>query len=335
MAQPSAVPRPSVALDLDDMRLLVVLADELHFGRAAVRLNLSQPGLSYRVKRMEDSLGYELLLRTKRSVELTAAGAVVLQGAIRVLEQAQRLVDDGQQIARGEVASLRVGFVGTALYGLLPPVVREVRRRYPGLRLVLEEHKTETQVRGLRRGQLDIGLVHLPLAQGSGLATCAVTTDRVGLALPADHRLVDHRVDARRGAGENQGEPDGLDLSQLAGDPFVLFPRELEPQTYDRYVKACVDAGFAPTVAQQATGLQSILGMVAAGVGVAFVASSVAQHMSRSGVVFRPIAGPAPTLTIGPAWLEPVDKPAVLLLRDVIRLVGSSGQLSVKPITTS
>lgn len=332
MAHLSPAPRTGAALDLDDMRLLVVLADELHFGRAAVRLNLSQPGLSYRVKRMEDSLGYDLLLRTKRSVELTAAGAVVLQGAKRVLEQAQRLVDDGQRIARGESASLRVGFVGTALYGLLPPVVREVRRRYPGLRLVLEEHKTETQVHAVQRGQLDIGLVHLPLSEGSGLASHAVTTDRVGLALPADHRLVDLRMDARPGSGGNQGEPDGLDLSQLAGDPFVLFPRELEPQTYDRYVKACVDAGFAPTVAQQATGLQSILGMVAAGVGVAFVASSVAQHMSRSGVVFRPIADPAPTLICGVVWLEPVDKPAVLLLRDVIRHVASSNQSSMELI---
>lgn len=119
MAEPSSR-RPEGPLDLDDLRLLVVLGEELHFGRAAARLHLSQPGLSYRVKRMEDDLGYALLSRSRRSVELTAAGAAVLEGAHRLLGEARRLVEDGERISRGEVATLRVGFVGTALYGLLP-----------------------------------------------------------------------------------------------------------------------------------------------------------------------------------------------------------------------
>lgn len=303
MAQPLPSPRPGAPLDLDDMRVLVVLGEELHFGRAAARLHLSQPGLSYRVKRMEDALGYELLSRTRRSVELTAAGAAVLQGASRLLDEARRLVDDGERVARGEVATLRVGFVGTALYSLLPAVLREARRRHPELRLVLEEQKTATQVRALQRGGLDIGIVHLPLAPGTGLVGVAATTEPVGLALPSDHRLADAPA---------------VDLRQVADDPFVLFPRELEPQTYDRYVQACVHAGFAPNIAQQATGLPTILGLVASGLGVAFVAASVAANLSRTGVVFRPLTGPAPMLTCGPAWREPVDKPAVLLLRDAV-----------------
>ncbi len=303
VAQPWESTGTDSPLDLDDMRVLVVLGEELHFGRAAARLHLSQPGLSYRVKRMEDALGYELLARTRRSVTLTPAGSAVLQGAHRLLDEARRLVDDGERIARGEVATLRVGFVGTALYGLLPPVLREARRRHPQLRLVLEEQKTATQVRALLRGQLDIGIVHLPLGPDGGLAVEEVATDPVGLALPADHRLA--------GAAT-------VDLAELAGDPFVLFPRALEPQTHDRYVQACVAAGFAPQVAHQATGLQTILGLVASGLGVAFVAASVAANLSRTGVVFRPLAGPAPTLTTGPAWREPVEKPGVMLLRDVV-----------------
>lgn len=304
----SELPDPVVqtgagAVDLDDLRLLVVLGEELHFGRAAGRLHLSQPGLSYRVKRMEDALGYELVSRTRRSVELTAAGAAVLEGGRRLLDEAQRLVDDGGRVARGEVANLRLGFVGTSVYGLLPPVLREARRRHPALRLLLEEHKTATQVRMLRAGQLDLGIVHLPVDPGSGLATTPVRTDRVGLALPADHPLV---------------AAPSLDLAELAGEPFVLFPRELEPQTYDRYVDACVAAGFAPRIEQEATGLQTILGLVAAGLGVAFVAASVAENLSRTGVVFRPLTGAAPTLTTGPAWLAGDDEPAVALLRELI-----------------
>jgi DNA-binding transcriptional LysR family regulator len=306
-----------VGLDLDDMRLLVVLAEELHFGRAALRLHLSQPGLSYRVKRMEDALGYALLARSRRRVELTAAGAAVVEGARRLLAEARRLVDDGARLARGETATLRTGFVGTALYGLLPPVLRELRRRHPHLRLLLEERKTAASVRALQHGELDVALVHLPLDPGAGLATAAATTEPVGLALPADHPL----------AGASR-----VELAQFARDPFVLFDRALEPQTHDRYVQACVDAGFAPLVEHRGTGLQTVLGLVAAGMGVAFVSASVAAHSSRSGVVFRPLDGPAPTLTTGCAWREPVDGPAVLLLRDVVSRV--AGQVS-GPTTSS
>ncbi|MBC8093851.1 MAG: LysR family transcriptional regulator, partial [Pseudonocardia sp.] len=282
VAQPMPFPPQRRPLDLDDMRVLVVLGEELHFGRAAARLHLSQPGLSYRVKRMEDALGYELLSRTRRSVTLTAAGAAMLLGSHRLLDEARRLVDDGERIARGEVATLRVGFVGSSLYGLLPLVLREARRRHPELRLVLEEQKTATQVRALQRGQLDIGIVHLPLGPDAGLTGVAATTDPVGLAVPSDHRLAGVAA---------------IDLAQVADEPFVLFPRELEPHTYDRYVQACVQAGFAPRVAQQATGLQTILGLVASGMGVAFVAASVAANLTRTGVAFRPLTGPAPTLT--------------------------------------
>jgi len=301
--------RSSAPLDLDDMRLLVVLGDELHFGRAAQRLHLSQPGLSYRVKRMEMALGYELVSRSRRGVELTAAGHAVLQGATRMLTEASRLADDGGRIARGEAATLRVAFVGTALYSLLPDVLRELRRRHPDLRLVLEEQKTANQVRALLLGQLDLAVVHLPLPPGIDLHSEVAMTDSVGLALPVDHAL----------AGR-----DAVALAELAEEPFVLFPRELEPQTYDSYVGACVAAGFAPRVAQQATGLQTILGLVAGGVGVAFVAGSVGRHLARSGVVFRPLLGPAPTLTTGAAWREPGHSPATALVRDVIRDVAQN-----------
>lgn len=186
-------------------------------------------------------------------------------------------------------------------------MLREARRRHPDLRLLLTEHKTATQVRALQLGQLDLGLVHLPLDPGAGLASVVVTREPVGVALPADHRLASAPT---------------VELADLAGDPFVLFPRELEPRTHDRYVDACVRAGFAPRVVERATGLQTILGLVASGIGVAFVAASVAANLSRSGVVFRPLAGPVPTLATGPAWREPVTEPAVLMLRDVLAELG-------------
>jgi DNA-binding transcriptional LysR family regulator len=296
-------------LELDDLRLVVVVAEELHFGRAALRLHLSQPGLSYRVRRLEEALGYQVFTRTRRAVAPTPAGEALIDGARRLLGETHRLVDDGRRVARGELASLRVGFVGTALYSMLPAVLRETRRRHPELRVVVEECKTAVQVQGLRSGRLDIGLVHLPLDADTGLETVPVLKDRVGLALPADHPL------ARRPQ---------LALADVADEPFVLFPRELEPQTHDRYVDACVEAGFAPRTAHRATGLPTILGLVAAGMGVAFVAGSVAANTTRTGVAFRPLAGPAPQLVTGPAW-RPHDVPAAVeLLRQVVLDVGDT-----------
>lgn len=292
------------AVDLADLRLFTVLADELHFGRAAARLHLSQPGLSYRVARLEQALGYQVLARNRRGVRLTPAGESLLAGARRLLGEAHRVVDDGGRVARGELATVRVGFVGTALYSVLPAVLREARRRHPELRLLLEEHKTADQVRALRLGQLDLGMVHLPLDPADGLATAPVLTDPVGVALPADHPLA--------------GATGPLALADLAAEPFVLFPRELEPRTHDRYVDACVAAGFAPRIAHRATGLQTILGLVAGGMGAAFVAASVAANLSRSGVVFRSLAGPVPQLVTGPAWPADDPHPGAVLLRDVI-----------------
>ncbi|GAB2508555.1 LysR substrate-binding domain-containing protein [Nocardiopsis aegyptia] len=291
------------AVGLGDLRLFAVVAEELHFGRAAARLHLSQPGLSYRVKALESALGYQVLARNRRGVRLTPAGEVLLAGARRLLGEAHRVVDDGGRVARGELATVRVGFVGTALYSLLPEVLREARARHPALRVRVAEHKTADQVRLLQLGQLDLGLVHLPVAPDNGLETTPVLEDPVGVALPSGHRL----------AGA-----DAVALADLAEEEFVLFPRELEPQTFDRYTDACVAAGFAPRVAHEATGLQTILALVAAETGVAFVARSVARHLTRSGVVFRPLTGPAPRLVTGPARPVGRDHAGAALLREVI-----------------
>ncbi len=142
------------AVDLGDLRLFVVLAEELHFGRAAARLHLSQPGLSCRVKALEEALGYQVLARNRHGARLTPAGEVLLAGARRLLGEAHRVVEDGGRVARGELATVRVGFVGTALYSLLPVVLRENRRRYPAMQVQVRECKSAEQVRqrASRRG---------------------------------------------------------------------------------------------------------------------------------------------------------------------------------------
>ena len=306
--------RPAVSLD--DLRLLVVLAEELHFGRAAARLHLSQPGLSYRVKGLEEALGYHVLARNRHGVSLTPAGEVLLTGARRLLGEAHRVVDDGGRVARGELATVRVGFVGTALYSLLPALLQQTRVRYPQLHVRVEERKSAEQVRLLQVGQLDLGLVHLPVDPAAELATTPVFEEPVGIALPADHPAAN---------------AEAISLADLADEEFVLFPRELEPQTYDRYIDACVAAGFAPRIGHLATGLQTILALVAAGTGAAFVAGSVAANLVRSGVVFRPLAGPAPRLVTGLARPAGNEHPGAALLSEVVHDVTSADRPAKSP----
>lgn len=289
-------------IDLADMRLLVVLSEELHFGRAAARLHLSQPGLSYRVQRLEETLGYQVVTRGRRGISLTAGGAQLLEGAGRLLAEARRVVDDAARVANGEFATLRVGVAGTALYSLVPAALRRLRRDHPEVRLVLAESKTTAQVAALGAGTLDVGIMHLPLPGETGLRTRTLRRDPVGLALPADWEI---------------GGDGPVPLASLADRPFVLFPRAVEPVTYDRYVAACVDAGFAPGIVQEATGLQTILSLVAGGVGAAFVAEPVAAALTRAGVVFRPIAGGLPVLETGAAWRADAP-PAVRMLVETL-----------------
>ncbi|MGF1645918.1 MAG: LysR substrate-binding domain-containing protein [Kineosporiaceae bacterium] len=273
-------------VDLPDLRLFSVLAEELHFGRAAARLHLSQPGLSYRVQRLEEALGYPVVTRDRRGIRLTPGGARLLEGARRLLADAQRVLDDAALVAGGSLATVRVGVVGTALYSLVPDALQVLRRDHPGLRLLLTESKTTAQLAGLASGGLDLGVVHLPLPEGTGLTSCELTRDPVGLAVPEDWDLA--------------AAPGRASLAVLADRPVVLFPRVVEPATYDRYVGACVAAGFAPRVAQEATGLQTILSLVAGGVGAAFVAESVAGATTRRGVRFVPLAD-GPVLSLGAA----------------------------------
>jgi DNA-binding transcriptional LysR family regulator len=282
-----AEPAGRSAVDLPDLRLFSVLAEELHFGRAAARLHLSQPGLSYRVQRLEQALGYPVVTRDRRGIRLTPGGARLLEGARRLLADAQRVLDDAALVAGGSLATVRVGVVGTALHSLVPAALRLLRRDHPGLRLLLDEAKTTAQLASLAAGSLDLGVLHLPLPEGTGLVTHELTRDPVGLAVPEDWDL---------GTG-----PGRATLAVLADRPVVLFPRVVEPATHDRYVGACVAAGFAPRVAQEATGLQTILSLVAGGVGAAFVADSVAGALTRRGVRFVPLAD-GPVLSVGAAW---------------------------------
>jgi len=242
-------------MDLRRLRYFVAVAEELHFGRAARRLNVSQPPLSVQIRTLEREVGAPLLIRTQRRVELTEAGRVLLDEARRLLGQAEAAVVHARRAAEGTVGRLTIGFVSTVDYSILPPLVRRFRQKHPGIALKLLELTGDRQQALLQSGELDLGLSILP-SSAAGLTRRPVLREPLIAAVPASHALAARRRTA---------------LRSLAAEPFIQFPRELAPGLYDLAIAACQKAGFTPHLAQEAIQMQTILGLVAAGLGVAVV----------------------------------------------------------------
>jgi DNA-binding transcriptional LysR family regulator len=281
---------------MDRFRLecFVALAEELHFHRAAERCRISQPAMSQQIRRLEKELDVQLAHRSKRTVSLTRAGEVFLAEAHKTIRQMDHAASLARRTDRGEVGQITVGATAPALYVLLPEVLALFRERLPKVGVLVRELTTAEQERALRLGDIDVGLVHPPLDDPT-LAAEEVGRPPFQLALPEGHRL------AGRAA---------VSLAELAGERFVIFPRQIAPRLYDTLIALCQDAGFSLEIAMEANPAQSIIALVSAGVGLGFIASE-AQRLARAGVVYRPIRGPRPLLSLGVAYHPDGVPPAV------------------------
>jgi DNA-binding transcriptional LysR family regulator len=265
------------------IRYFVAVAEELHFGRAARRLHITQPSLSRAIRELERTLGADLLTRTKRSVRLTEAGRALLHEAPHALEEVERACELARRVARGEAGELRLGFLPSANVQIVPALVRESRKVSPDLALRLHELFDDPQIEALSERRLDLGILRDP-RPGEQLAFEPLLRERLSLAVAHDHRLASRRR---------------VSYADLRDEGLIIWPRSLEPQTYDTVIEACRTAGFSPQVVQEASSAHTIIGLVAADVGVAVLASS---YRARSGpdVVFVPITGSESTLYL--AW---------------------------------
>lgn len=281
-------------MELRHLRYFVAVAEELHFHRAAERLHISQPPLSQQVRALEAELGVLLLERNRRSVALTAAGAVYLREARAILEAVEAATESARSVARGEAGRLALGFVGSAMHGALPGVLRDHRLAFPRVQLVLTELPTAGQLEALRAGRIDVGVIRPPVRE-PGLALETIHTEPLVVALPGDHALASREEVA---------------LAELLEEPFVLLARREAPGLYESLGQAMADAGGAPHVVQEAREMQTVVGLVAAGIGVSLVPASVGADAHR-GVAYRPVAGAAPTVALALAW-RPDDRSPVL-----------------------
>jgi DNA-binding transcriptional LysR family regulator len=280
-------------VELRQLRYFVAVAEELHFRRAAARLHMSQPPLSQQISQLERELGVRLLARTRRRVELTPAGEAFLRDARAVLEDLDGAVATARRIDAGQTGRLRISFVGSALVSMLPVVVQRFRAARPQVEVQLRERSTVEQVAAVTRGAVDVGLVLLPV-DDAGLRTELLLRGRAVAALPAGHPLARLRR---------------VPLGRLAAEPFVLFPRAQAPGFHDRLITSLTATGSPPRVVQEAAEMQTIVGLVATGIGVSLVPGPVEQ-LAMQGVVYRPVTG-GPSVELAAITRETDDSPIV------------------------
>jgi DNA-binding transcriptional LysR family regulator len=269
------------------LRYFIAVAERLHFGRAAAALHISQPPLSRAIRALEASLGIALFARTRRRVELTPEGVRLLDEARRTLAQLERAVLELHGMASGEQGRLRIGFVSLADFGVLPGLLKAYKSARPGVTLALREMLSPDQAAALAAGELDFGLLLPPVVEAGALEHLVVQRERFVAALPARHRLA-----AERGR---------LAMSALAGESFVMVPREIAPGLYDIVAGLAARAGISLNVAQEAIQMQTVVSLVSSGLGAAIVPASLA-NLGRRGVVYRPLADRHPALELWLAW---------------------------------
>lgn len=286
-------------MDLRQFRYFVAVAEERHFGRAAQRLSMTQPPLSQQIRALEASLGAPLFVRTNRSVELTAVGRQLLPEVRRILADADALPALAQGLAHGEVGTLSLGFVSTADYGILPPLLREFGERYPRVRLQLLEATSDVQVEALMDGRIDAGLFipPVPARYANELSYLPIVREPLMLALSSGRH--DAGTDGQLGQSGLPDKP--VSLADFADEPLVIFPRRVAPAFYDIIMGCYAALGLTPRVGQEAIQMQTIVSLVSAGMGVALVPQSLC-HLRRTGVTYRALRETSTLIETGLLW---------------------------------
>lgn len=296
---PAAAPssRPASARlaghELRLWRQFLTLAETLHYGRAAEQLHMTQPALTLAIQQLERHLGVPLLARSRRSVALTEAGAALVEPVRQWLRQGEALLELSRQIGHGDRGRLRLGFVSTVGFGALPHWLLAFREALPGVTVELREATTDVQLRALQQAELDAGFVlHAPGMAPPGWPAMTVGRESMVLALPAAHALA---------------RTPRLSRAALLREPLVLFPRDIAPSLFDGVLAWYHAHGATPAIAQEAIQMQTIVNLVSAGLGLAWVPETVTQ-LQRPGVVYRALppalAADAPECETSLLWRE-------------------------------
>jgi DNA-binding transcriptional LysR family regulator len=293
-------------MELRQLRYFVAVAEELHFGKAALRLHMTQPPLSQTIQALEELLGAALFERSRRGVSLTPAGQALLPEARRLLAQAQELPQLVQRAAAGEMGRLTLAFVTSADYSVLPPFLRAYRAAYPQVQITLQEATSDLQLDDLLHSRIDAGLLIPPLPDKAKqqLDYLPVLNEALVLALPAGLPVL-----------QKKGK---LKLAALPQLPLIIFPRAISPALHDAILSVFRQAGITPQIGQQAIQMQTIVSLVSAGMGMALVPQSVSNLM-RPGVEYRALSDATPLVETGLAWRRDNASPVLHGFLELLR----------------
>lgn len=283
-------------MEMQQLRVFLAVAEELHFGRAAERLHLAQPPVSRIVRQLERDLGTDLFIRSTRSVRLTAAGAALVSPAREILAAAQQARIAALAAGRGDAGTVRLAYAGASTHVLVGVLAREVRRTYPGIefRLNSQDFALPALARVLR-GEVDISLGRWDFVP-AGVQSRIIVEEHLVMAVPASHRLA---------------SKDEVHLAELAGEPFVALPPDEGSVLGDRLRRLSMGAGFDPDIVQRAPDSWTAMALVGAEVGCSLTVSSVAENVSDPHVHFLRVLDETLPIHLRMAWQGTSENPAL------------------------
>ncbi len=275
--------------------LFLAVAEEQHFGRAAKRLGMSQPPLTEQIQVLEHALKAKLFIRSRRGAQLTPAGQAILPAVRKFAQQMEHLELAVREATAGHSGMLTIGAIASAMVEVLPPFLDRLRKAHPQLTISVREIDSADAVAALRAGDVDLAFARLQGDLGADVQTLALAQDRLAVALPADHRLVEHSR---------------IRLAQLAEEPFVMFARQVSPVYFDSIIAVCHGAGFSPRILHEVRSVATQVAFVGCRQGIALVPAAL-KRMAPAGVVFRALTRSVDVVTTAAAWATTATNPAV------------------------
>jgi DNA-binding transcriptional LysR family regulator len=273
-------------LELRHLKYFMTVAEELHFGKAATRLNMAQPPLSQQIRQLEEELGVSLFHRTKRSVELTEEGKVFLESVYQIFNNLEEAIEKVRKVNRGEIGEIVIGFIASAAYDILPSMMKYYREQYPAIKVVLKQLSSQEQINSLLEGTIQIGIISEP-TESESINYEIIRQEPMVLALPKEHPLA--------------ADTSPINLVDIAYESFILTSRDANPRHYDGVINSCYQAGFSPNIVQETKEMSSVISLVSSGIGIAIVPTSI-QLLLKNAIVYRDIKNIKFRTTTALAW---------------------------------
>lgn len=290
--------------------MFLAVAEECHFGRAAKRLNMSQPPLTQQIKALEQSFGLVLFDRSRQGTQLSAAGAAILPVVRKFAGQVEQLEQSVREVAAGQSGVLHVGAITSAMLETVPPLLEELRACHPKLTVFVREIDSAEAIPCLENGELDLAFVRLDGEIGAGIATLPLTEDRLAVALPNTHPLA---------------KQPRIRLQSLSGEPLVMSSRQVSPVYFDMLTNVCRSHGFAPRILHEVRSIASQIAYVSCGQGLALVPASM-QRLAPENVVIRPLKERIMVVTAALAWNA---KRSHSMVDVVVKMLNGGGDLKL------